>query len=111
MSDYLVVLMTAATLAEAESIAQELVNQRLAACVNIVPQILSVYCWKGEVCRDNEVLMIAKTDRAHYASLEQAVKHGHSYEVPEVIAISIIEGSESYLGWLAQSLSNGEDDG
>jgi periplasmic divalent cation tolerance protein len=105
MSDYLVVLMTAGKLEEAEKIAQELVYQRLAACVNIVPQITSIYRWKGEVGRDSEVLLIAKTERGRWAELEQAVKQWHSYEVPEVIALTVEAGSRSYLDWVSESVA------
>jgi len=106
MTNYLVVLITAGKLEEAEKIAQELVAQRLAACVNIVPQIISIYRWKGEVCRDTEVLLVAKTERAHYAELERAVKQGHSYDVPEIIAVPVEEGSRSYLDWLSESVAH-----
>jgi periplasmic divalent cation tolerance protein len=108
MSNCVVVLITAGQLEEAEKIAHELVNQRLAACVNIVPQIISIYRWKGQVCRDGEVLLVAKTLRQRYAELERAVKQWHSYEVPEVIALPIEDGSDSYLDWVAESVTETE---
>lgn len=89
---------------EAQNIAEALIQQRLAACVNIVPQITSVYRWKGEVCRDTEVLLVVKTDRQQFAELEQAVKQVHSYEVPEIIALPIEVGSQAYLTWVDESL-------
>jgi periplasmic divalent cation tolerance protein len=105
MDQFMIVLVTAGELAEAERIAGELVKLRLAACVNIVPQVASVYRWRGEIRRDGEVLLIAKTARDRYAELERVVKECHSYEVPEIIAISIEQGSMSYLSWLAESLA------
>lgn len=108
MAEPIIVLMTAAHLEEAESIAQELVNKQLAACVNIVPNIVSIYRWKHQVCRDPEALMIAKTTRERFAQLEQAVRHGHSYEVPEIIALPIVDGSSSYLSWLIESVASPE---
>lgn len=105
MSSYRVVLITASKLEEAEKIAQELVHQRLAACVNIVPHVISVYRWKGEVCRETEVLLVVKTEQGRYAQLERVVKQWHSYEVPEVIALAIEEGSRSYLDWVAESVT------
>lgn len=108
MSQYLVVLITAGKWEEAEKIAQELVRQRLAACVNMVPQITSIYRWKGEVCQDSEVLLIAKTERGRLAELEQAVKQWHSYDVPEIIALSVADGSPAYLDWVSESVADSE---
>lgn len=105
MSEYLVVLMTAGKLEEAEKIAQELVRQRLAACVNIVPQMNSIYWWQGQVCQDHEVLLVAKTERGRLAELERTVKRWHSYEVPELIALTVTGGSPSYLNWISETLS------
>lgn len=105
MADPIIVLMTAAHLEEAESIAQELVNKQLAACVNIIPNIVSLYRWNGQLCRDPEVLMVAKTTRERFAQLEQAVRHGHSYDVPEIIALTIVDGSTNYLRWLVESVA------
>jgi periplasmic divalent cation tolerance protein len=89
---------------EAQKIAAELIEQRLAACVNIVPQIISVYRWEGEVCHDTEILLVVKTDHQRFARLEQTVRSLHSYEVPEVIALPIEAGSQAYLKWIDESL-------
>jgi periplasmic divalent cation tolerance protein len=102
-AEAIVVLMTAASFEEAERIAEMLVNQRLAACVQILPEMQSIYFWQDEVQRDREVLMIAKTVRANFAALEQQVRAMHSYETPEIIALPIVAGSERYLEWLAAS--------
>src|ERR1700741_3512870 len=96
----IVVLMTAASFDEASRIAEMLVNQRLAACVQVLPEMQSIYFWKNEVQRDREVLMIAKTVRANFAALEQQVRAMHSYETPEIVALPIVAGSEPYLEWL-----------
>ena len=108
MTDKLVVLITTGKMEEAQKIADELVKQRLAACVNIVPQITSVYWWKGEVCHDTEVLLVVKTDRQRFVRLEQAVRNLHSYEIPEVIALPIEAGSQAYLEWMNESLEEAE---
>ena len=105
MSNALVVLVTAANLEEASRIADALVGGRLAACVNILGGIESVYRWEGKVIRDSEVLMIIKTTDDHYAALEAQIKALHSYTTPEVIAIRIERGSEAYLQWLGESVA------
>ena len=102
--DYLLVSLTTSSLEEAEKIAEALVQERLAACVNIVPAITSIYRWRGEVHRDNEVLLIAKSRPELFDSLAARVKELHSYEVPEIIALPIVAGSEAYLNWIDESV-------
>jgi len=102
-SEPIVVLMTAAGEQEAARIAELLVNQRLAACVQILPEIQSVYIWQGQVQREKELLLLAKTTRANFAALEREVRQIHSYETPEIIALSIVAGSDPYLDWLTSS--------
>ena len=92
--------MTAATAEEAELIASMLVEARLAACVQILPAIKSVYRWKGELVRENEVLLSAKTTREKFAELDRAVRAIHSYETPEILALPIAAISDAYLEWL-----------
>jgi periplasmic divalent cation tolerance protein len=106
--DYLLVSMTAGSSEEAEKIAEALVQERLAACVNIVPAITSIYRWQGEVHRDSEVLLIAKSRPELFHSLAARVKELHSYEVPEVIAVPIVAGSEAYLNWIDESVKVSE---
>ncbi|SRR6266567_2858673 len=101
--DPIVVLMTAATNEEATRIAELLVNKKLAACVQILPEMQSIYVWKGEVQREKEVLLLAKSTRANFADLEREVRAIHSYETPEIIALPITAGSEPYLKWLTSS--------
>lgn len=99
-SEPIVVLMTAASADEADRIANFLVEKKLAACVQILPDIRSVYYWKGEVTRDTELLLLAKTVRSNFAELETKVRAIHSYENPEIIALDMVAGSKDYLDWL-----------
>lgn len=108
MPDRLVVLMTAGSQTEAEEIAGELVRARLAACVNVVPGITSVYRWAGEVKRDREWLLIAKTGQAALDGLIKRVHEIHSYDVPEVIALPVVAGSEMYLRWVDEEIEGGQ---
>src|SRR5690242_9998969 len=103
-SDALIVLVTAPSAEEASRMADALVGARLAACVNIVSGIESVYRWEGKVARDSETLMIIKTTDDRYAELERQVKALHSYTTPEVVAIRIERGSAAYLKWLGESV-------
>ena len=102
-SEAVVVLMTAADELEAGRIAEMLVARRLAACVQILPGMLSVYVWQGEVQREREVLLLAKTTRANFDEVEREVRAIHSYETPEIIALPIAAASEPYLRWLISS--------
>jgi len=92
--------MTVANAEEAERIASMLVDARLAACVQILPAIKSVYRWKSEIVRENEVLLSAKTTRERFDQLDRAVRAIHSYETPEIIALPIAAISDAYLEWL-----------
>lgn len=105
MSHELLVLVTAPNEDEARRIANALVEERLAACVNIVAAIESVYRWEGQVTTDRETLLIIKTTDERYEELEQRVKELHSYSTPEVIAFKIDRGSSEYLSWLRDSVS------
>lgn len=100
----IVVFMTAASREEAGQLAEMLVNKRLAACVQILPEMQSVYRWEGEVERQPEVLLIAKTLNSKLADLETAVRALHSYEIPEIVAIPLSAGSAPYLKWLSASI-------
>ena len=107
MTDAVVVLITAATEEEAVAMAKALVEGRLAACVNIVKQIRSVYRWQGRIADEQEVLMIAKTRKGLFADLVRRIQELHSYTVPEVIALPIVDGFEEYLAWLGTETGKG----
>lgn len=101
--EYIAVLITAPNEDEGAGIAQKLVESKLAACVNIVKGIRSIYRWKGALEDDPEVLLIAKTERKLLERLTAAVKEMHSYDVPETIALPILGGSQDYLSWVTES--------
>lgn len=98
----IVVLITAQNEDEAVRIAKTLVESRLAGCVNIINGIRSIYSWQGKIEDDAETLMVAKTQRKLFDDLSKKVKELHSYTVPEIIAIPIVEGSADYLNWLKE---------
>jgi periplasmic divalent cation tolerance protein len=104
MSDAIVVFMTAADANEARRIANELVERQLAACVQILPEIESVYRWNGEVQRDKEILILAKTTAARFDDLEKAVREIHSYDTPEIVAVPMAHISEPYRVWLLDNV-------
>ena len=107
MSEPLVVLITAGSQEEAEHLAHRLVAEMLAACVNVVPGVTSVYRWEEEIQRDQEWLLIVKTERQILDSLIQRVQVLHSYEVPEIIALPLVGGSEAYLRWISDQVHGG----
>lgn len=100
MTDVMLILVTAGSEGEAEKIARTLVEEQLAGCVNILSPVRSIYRWEGKVQDDREWLLAIKTQALHFAAVEARVKALHSYQVPEVIALPIVDGSEQYLGWL-----------
>lgn len=110
MSDELIAFVTVSSMDEANRIADALVGERLAACVNVVGGVESVYRWEGKVTRDREVLLIIKTTSERYTDLERRVKELHSYATPEIIAYRIERGSADYLSWLRQSTARDESE-
>jgi len=100
--DEIVAIITASNENEAVIIAKALVENKLAGCVNIIKNIRSIYSWQGKIEDEPEVLMIAKTQKHLFDSLMKKVKELHSYTVPEIIALPIVEGSEDYLNWLRE---------
>jgi periplasmic divalent cation tolerance protein len=104
MTDKRIVLTTASSEEEARKIARHLVECRLAACVNIVPQITSIYRWQEKVEEAREWLLIAKTTAAAFGRVRQAIAELHSYEVPECICLTIEDGSPAYLQWITESV-------
>jgi periplasmic divalent cation tolerance protein len=101
----IVVFMTAASGEEATRLAEMLVGAHLAACVQILPEMESVYRWQGKIERQSEILLIAKTTKAKFDELEREVRALHSYDTPEIIAVPVTIGSAPYLEWLTQSSS------
>ena len=106
----LVVLSTAPDAEVGGAVAATLVRERLAACVNIVAGVRSLYWWDGEVQDDSEVLLVCKTDAGHLDALTAALIEQHPYDCPEVIALPIVGGSDDYLSWLRKSLAKGSAD-
>lgn len=104
-SEYVVVFITAASLEEARKIAGALVSQRIAACVNIVPKVNSIFRWKGKLEDAEESLLLVKTRAKLFPKVMNAVRAIHSYEVPEIIALPIVEGNPDYLKWLGEETS------
>ena len=102
MSEPIIVFVTCGSEEEAEKIANSLVDERLAACVNIISPIRSIYRWEGKIWDEKEWLLIIKTQKRRFAELEKKVKSLHSYSVPEIIALPIAEGSTAYLKWLEE---------
>ena len=101
-SKYVIVFVTVPTGDDGRAIAQALVREKLAACVNILPGIRSIYTWEGEVCEDEEVLLIIKTRADLFKTLSNFVQEIHPYDVPEVIAVPLAVGAEAYLNWIDQ---------
>lgn len=108
MTDKRIVLTTAGSEEEARRIANQLVERRLAACVNIVPRIESIYRWKDKVQEAEELLLVIKTTEAAFPGVRDAIAELHSYDVPECIALAIDAGSEPYLQWIGDSVEEGK---
>ena len=105
MTGRIVVLCTVGSAEDAERIASTVVERRLAACVNVVPGVTSIYRWKGEVARDAEWLLVMKTTAARFEALREAVVEIHPYDVPEVIELPIERGHTPYLEWIDASVA------
>ena len=105
MPESLVVFVTCGSEEEALKIAHALVEERMAACVNLMSPIRSIYRWEGKIWDEKEWLLIIKTQAARFEDLEKRVKALHSYSVPEIIALPIMKGSSSYLNWLKEMTS------
>jgi periplasmic divalent cation tolerance protein len=104
VTDKIVVLVTAGTLPESRKIARTLIESRLAACVNIMPPVQSIYRWQGKVSNSREFLLIIKTTRSLFNDLKLAVTRVHSYTTPEIISLPIVDGSADYLQWIESSV-------
>jgi periplasmic divalent cation tolerance protein len=99
----LVVFVTCPNRRAAEMIGRTLVEERLAACANILPGLTSIYRWQGKICRYSEVLVLLKTRRSCFPTLARRVRELHPYSVPEIVALPVVLGSPTYLAWVAES--------
>ncbi len=104
MTDKIVVFSTASSADEAVAIARRLVEERLAACVNVVTGVRSFYRWKGKIEDSPEWLLVIKSSRGRFEALRTALEKLHSYEVPEAIALPVVEGAANYLNWMEGEL-------
>jgi|SRR5437762_12813166 len=105
MTDKIVVFSTCSTPEEAGQIARKLVEDRLAACVNVVPGIRSFYRWKGAIEETGECLLVIKSSRELFDRLRLELEKAHTYEVPEVVAVPVVEGAPNYLNWVENELN------
>ena len=103
--EFIVILITAGSVEEGEKIANALVESRLAACANIIPSVRSIFFWEGKTCQESEVLLVVKSRRQLLEKIIDKVKQVHSYKVPEIIALPVIDGSREYLKWVEESTS------
>lgn len=101
---YIIVLMTASNKKEAESITHQLLEEQLIACANILESVSSLFWWKEKIEQENESLVLMKSNEKLFKPLVQRIKQLHSYEVPEILALPIIDGFESYLNWMRTNL-------
>jgi len=95
-----IVLVTVPSQKEGERIGRMLVESRLAACVNLIPHLLSIYRWEGKIQEEGEFLLMIKTTADRFAELREKVKRIHSYEVPEVLALPVLDGNTDYMEWV-----------
>lgn len=102
--EHCIVISTCPDMDSAESLVASLLEQRLAACVNILPGIQSRYEWKGELVKDQEVLLYMKSRMDHFEAIEDLIKRQHPYELPEIIAVPISKGLAPYLSWIDQQV-------
>jgi periplasmic divalent cation tolerance protein len=102
-TDYVMVMTTLPADADAATFAHALVEARLAACVNLLPEMESVYRWEGQVEQERERQLVIKTSRARIAALWERVRELHPYDVPELIVLPIVDGSDAYLRWVGES--------
>jgi len=104
MIDPITVLVTCPDREEADTLAEMLVRRKLAACVQVLPGIVSTYFWQGDLCRDEEVLMVIKSGRERFEALRRFIKETHSYEVPQIVALPVVAADSEYLKWMESSL-------
>ena len=93
---------------QAEELARILVTRKLAACINILPKMTSIYVWQGKLEQGEEHLLIIKTEQSRLAELQETIKEAHPYELPEIIVVPIVSGYEPYLNWISNSVNNND---
>jgi periplasmic divalent cation tolerance protein len=106
MNEFIVIFCTISSKDEALIIAKELVQKKLAACVNIIEGLISVYEWKNELCMEKECFMIIKSRKELFNEIKKEIVSLHSYEVPEIISMPVTDGLESYLDWIKKNTNN-----
>lgn len=106
MTETMVVFVTCESREDAEEIAEKVVGERLAACVNVVPGVRSCYVWEGKLTWSEEVLLLLKTTRAGFDALKERVRELHRYEVPEIVGLRVESGLEKYLDWVKGGVRN-----
>jgi periplasmic divalent cation tolerance protein len=104
MSDFSITLTTCANEQDGERIAQSLLEANYAACVNLLPGVRSMYKWQNKICNETEVMLVIKSSKKNQQAVEALISQIHTYEVPEIVHLSIDSGSESYMNWLAQEI-------
>jgi periplasmic divalent cation tolerance protein len=105
MTDKIVVLVTGSSVRECKKIARHLLEKNLIACANVLPTVQSLYRWKGKVVDEKECLMLLKSGREQFSPLRAEIEKLHSYSVPEIIALPIIDGAPNYLNWITESIA------
>ena len=105
MNDPIIILTTVSSKKEAELIGSKLIDKELAACVNIIPNIKSIYRWEGKINKDSEYLLIIKTVKRAEEDVFENIRKLHSYDTPEMISIPITGGEKNYLNWLSKSVA------
>jgi periplasmic divalent cation tolerance protein len=109
MSEPIVVIITCGTYDESEDIASHLIEEKLAACVKIAGRVRSLFEWKGTVSRETEFMLMVVSERDQFDALSARVKELHSYEVPEIVGLPVILGSEDYLDWISENVGGEVD--
>ena len=109
MDEFIVIFCTVSPKEEAKNIAKAIIEKKLAACANIIEGITSIYEWEGEICTEEECLMIIKTKKKIFSRIKEEIVSLHPYEVPEIISLPITEGLESYLSWVDKNTNPGKE--
>ncbi|MBI2252509.1 MAG: divalent-cation tolerance protein CutA [Armatimonadetes bacterium] len=100
--EYIIILVTASKEEEAKKIAAALLKVKLAACINLLNHVRSIYWWKNKIETSKEVLMIIKAEKTKFKSIMKKIKENHSYSVPEIISLPIVQGNKEYLKWISK---------